>query len=320
MKKFILSLLVCAFSFMPGFIGAQEISAAGGSTYAMPFLAIDISPRNLAMGGVAAAVSPDAYAHFGNVAAVSFSDSFMDVGVSYCLRQPSWQLSNSAVAASSFRVGKKLGLTFGVLSDIGRAYGITDENGMVGGTFVPVDIRAGAGVSYMVADFMSVGAAVNYAGSRLSGISGSSGASDAVFADVQVLFKVKDFTFSLKGSNLGMPVKSVSGMSHWLPMNGSAGAGYCASFGRHSISAGLEAGLFFGGRAAFAGGIGAEYVFSDIIALRTGYHYGSERSPAPSFASVGAGCKFKGLRLDLAWLIAGCAMRNTISAGVGYSF
>jgi hypothetical protein len=58
-----------------------------------------------------------------------------------------------------------------------------------------------------------------------------------------------------------------------------------------------------------------------MVSFRAGYRYGGD-SPIPSFASVGAGVKFSGVKLDLAYLIAGgdSPMKNTLAIGLGYSF
>jgi hypothetical protein len=53
-----------------------------------------------------------------------------------------------------------------------------DENGIAAGSYTPVDMMAGVGLSYRAADFVSLGATLNYAGSRLWGISGHDGMSD----------------------------------------------------------------------------------------------------------------------------------------------
>ena len=320
MRKYIGNLLLsCIIFCVPGFLYAQEMPAAGGKTYAMPFLSMDISPRNIAIGGVESVMPSDAYAHFGNVAAVPFSDSFMDAGVSYCMKQPSVQLSNSIAAAASLKVGKRMGFTFGLLSDIGRKYNMMDENGIAAGSYTPVDMMAGVGLSYRAADFVSLGATLNYAGSRLWGISGHDGTSDVFFVDVQALFRIGGFSISLSAANLGTPVKSVSGISGSLPMNSSAGAGYSVSFGEHLISAGLEAGLFLGGQAALLGGAGAEYMFRDMLALRLGYHYGSDNSAVPSYASAGVGIKLSGITLDASYLFASDVLKNTFSIGISYT-
>ena len=321
MKKYFGKLLLSYLHLCtPGLIHAQEASIAEGYTFAMPFLSMDISPRNLAVGGTTSVMPSDAYAHFGNVAAVPFSGSFMNAGVAYCLKQPSRQTSNSIAAAASLKIGKRLGFTLGLLSDIGRAYNMMDENGVISGSYTPADITAGAGIAYRPADFVSLGATLNYAGSRLWGMSGQDGTSNVFFADIQILFKVRDFNFSLSAANLGTPVKSVSGLSYNLPMNGTVGAGYSVSFGEHNLSAGLEAGLFLGSSTSLFGSAGVEYMFMDIMALRVGYHYGSDISAVPSYASAGVGFHFKGFSIDAAYLFASKVLKNTFSVGLGYSF
>ena len=40
----------------------------------------------------------------------------------------------------------------------------------------------------------------------------------------------------------------------------------------------------------------------------------------PSFASVGAGVAFKGVALNVSYLISSDAIKNTINVGLGFSF
>ncbi|MCM1176680.1 MAG: PorV/PorQ family protein [Clostridium sp.] len=314
MKKYIGTILALNICLCAQILSAQE-NIVTEKTVAMPFLSMDSSPVGMSMGGVPAAVRPDAGAHFGNFAAVPFSDREFSAGASYSLWQPSGASSSIVSAGAMWKAGRRTGLTIGLSSGIGKAYETMDMYGISSGTFTPVDIRAGVGASFLAARFLSIGATLNYARSSLA----AENSLNTFFADVQAIFRFKTFNVSLAARNLGLPVRDASGTQYNLPMDIEAGAGYCNTFGEHQLSIGAEAGYFFcTGSTGFSAGAGAEYVLMDMVAFRAGYHYSNVC--VPSHASAGLGLKFYGVNIDLSYLFASKVMKNTFGIALGYSF
>ena len=79
----------------------------------------------------------------------------------------------------------------------------------------------------------------------------------------------------------------------------------------------LDADYYFSG--GFAAALGAAYTFNDLVSVKAGYRYGGN-SPVGSFASVGVGAKFMGIKLDVAYLIGSDAFKNTLALTLGYAF
>ena len=79
----------------------------------------------------------------------------------------------------------------------------------------------------------------------------------------------------------------------------------------------VDADYFFKG--GLAASFGATYAFDDMVFVRAGYRYGGQ-TVVPSFASIGAGVKFIGIKLDLAYLIASEALGNTLALSLGHTF
>ena len=79
----------------------------------------------------------------------------------------------------------------------------------------------------------------------------------------------------------------------------------------------LDAGYYFTG--GFAAAVGASYAFDDMVFVRAGYRYGG-KSVIPSYASVGAGVRFAGVKVDLAYVVSSSPMANTLGVSLGYSF
>ena len=97
-----------------------------------------------------------------------------------------------------------------------------------------------------------------------------------------------------------------------------AGAGYTIGLGTSSIAVNAEADVLFSG--GFMAGLGAEYSFDDLVFVRAGYHYGDDKKAIPSYGSLGAGVKFFGVRLDVAYLVGSQVLKNSLGVTLGYSF
>lgn len=299
---------------------AQEGSS---ETAALPFLNNSGNSRSLAMGGLVSVLEAGAYSHFGNTAAVPFSDNTFSAAFSYGSWQPSSAKENIFSLGAMWNINDRFGVTFAALTQSGQKYDTINEAGVPTGSFTPNDLRIGAGFSYRFIDNMSVGIGLNYAQSSLAPKSELYKTVFSTFsADIQLLYTISDFKISLEAGNLGIPVKSASGMKSSLPMNARLGGGYDNDFGKHHLSAGIEGGVFFGGPSTGFASAGAEYMYDNLVAVRAGYHYGSEKNGIPSFASVGLGFRFFGVNIDAAYLVAGndSPMKNTFSIGIGYSF
>lgn len=320
----LIRLLLCstALAASIGNVSAQDGNVPSvGETSAMQFLNVGASPRSWAMGGVQAGIQKNEYAQFGSVAAVPFWDETLAAGASYTLWQPT--SSNMIAAGAGWNISGKFGASFGVQTGLNPAYELTNSAGVPDGSFSPSDLRIGAGFAWRVIDCLSVGVGLNYASSRLAPASESyPGSMSSFAADIQLMYVTGNFDISLSTSNLGSSVKSASGKSFGLPMNARLAAGYGNEFGRHHLSAGLEGGMFFGGASAAFAGVGAEYMYNDFVAVRAGWHYGSEKAVIPTFASVGLGLCFAGVNIDVAYLIAAgdSPLQNSMSFGLGYSF
>ena len=297
---------------------APMVAAEAQESVAMPFVDNALNPRSAAMGGISAGLSSDAYAQFGNIAAIPFSSDNLAAGVTYNSWQPTAAGINAGVAGAAYRLGR-FGISFGASAAINQSYEGVSETGVSLGKFTPIDWQVGAGVSYLITDSFSAGIGLNYASSVTSAYYKDL---NTFYADIQLMYVIRQFRISLSGNNLGLPVSSASGTKFNLPMNAALAVSYGNVWGRHGLEAGVEGKAYFGGPSAMGCTVGAEYEYDSLVAVRAGYHYGSEKNGLPSFASVGLGAHVFGVNLDVAYLIAAgnSPLRNTFSVGVGYSF
>ncbi len=289
----------------PALAGAQALSFTAAETDAA---SLGTAGANLTQTGSIANAS------FSNAAAITFSDAKMDVAAGYVMWQPSGVNSSMINVGAAYNLNNKFGVALGFLYGMNPAYDITDANGSVKGQFKPSDMHVNLGLSWRFLPFLSLGANVGYASSTLA--KGSS--YGALAADVFAMAKFAGLKVTAGVANIGTSIKSANGTSFCLPGSVALGAGYEMSFAEtHDVEVLLDADYYFSGW--FAAAAGAAYTYNDLVVVRAGYRYGGA-SPVPSYASVGAGVKFAGAKLDLAYLIGSSAMKNTLALTLGYTF
>ena len=282
---------------------------------ALPYTAAETDAASLGTAG-ANLVQTDAIANasFSNAAAIPFSDAKMDVAAGYTMWQPTGVGSNMINVGAAYNMNNKLGVAVGFLYGMNPAYDITDASGAVKGQFKPSDMHMNVGVAYRFLPFLSVGANVGYATSSLA----KDYSYGALAADVFAMAQFSGLRVTAGVANVGTSVKAKNGTAFSLPTSVALGAGYEMAFADvHSVDLLLDADYYFGGW--FAAAAGAAYTYNDLVVVRAGYRYGGA-SPIPSYASVGAGVKFAGAKLDLAYLIGSSAMKNTLAVTLGYTF
>lgn len=299
---------------VPAVSYGQDNAASGGA--AMGFLVRNTDPASLGAGGTSLTGSGAAYSLFGNPAGMAFSGTKLDVAASYS----SWQPDGASANVIDFGVAGsfgKFGICAGISYGMGAGYDIYDASGQKSGTFSPNEMVAGAGLSWRIVKFLSVGVNLKYATEKLA-----EGSSYGTFAaDALVMGKFGDFRVTAGARNFGGKVKAADGTSFSIPSSVAAGVSFDHTFaGKHCLGAALNGDCYFEGGAVAS--IGAGYTYNDLVSVRAGYSNASGKAPAASFASIGAGVHFFGIRLDFAYLIASSdsPLANTFSVGLGYSF
>lgn len=69
----------------------------------------------------------------------------------------------------------------------------------------------------------------------------------------------------------------------------------------------------------FTWGIGAEYIYANTFALRTGYFHESEFKGARQFVTMGLGFKFKSSRMDISYLFNSSEVNNPLENTLRFS-
>lgn len=264
--------------------------------------------------GRASTHSP-AWSAWMNSAAIPFSDAKMDIGVAYQHWSPSAMVERTIAAGASGHFGI-FGISAGFMTRSGDPYEIIDMNGVPSGQFTPRDIIGCGGLAIRILPYLSIGVDMRYVHQQTT----SNDALAAFSADVLLMAKFGGFTAAAGIANVGGRVTDSDGETWAIPTSIALGLGYEAVFAEvHGVDAYLDFDYFYNSKTITAA-IGAQYGFKDMVFARAGYHIGSQGAVLPSFASVGLGCKFFGVRLDASYTFANKDLLNTFTVGLGYSF
>lgn len=299
MKKIIAASLVLIASLQGAF--AQDVS-----TVAMGFSAFPRDIKTLGIGG------QDAVR---NISARTFEAPVIDGNLSYASYAPKSATASKGIVSSLYgKIADKVGIGASFISDQGNEYTVYDETGQSSGTFKPDDMLITGGVSFKFVPFLSIGAGVRYANSKLT----SANTISSVGADAFLTWGGDNFVLTAGATNIAGKVKSSDGLEYKVPTAATL-AGYYrfALAEKHGLTASAQADYYFVGGVRAAAG--AAYDFSDIVFVRVGYNYGG-KTFIPSYASVGLGIKFIGINVDAAMLFGSGDINNTLQIGVGYSF
>ena len=286
---------------------------AAAQAQALPFVAAETDAASLGTAGANLVQTGSvANASFSNAAAIPFSEQTMDVAAGYTMWQP--VSSHILNVGAAFNLKKKFGVAVGFQYGMNPAYDVTNSSGAVTGQFSPSDMHVNVGLAWRFLPFLSLGANIGYATSSLA--EGQS--YGALAADVFAMAKFGGLKVTAGVANVGTTVKDAAGNEFCIPGSIAVGAGYSKVFGeKNGIDVLVDADYYFSGWMAVAAG--AAYTYNDLVSVRVGYRYGGE-SPVPSYASVGAGVKLLGIKLDAAYLISSSPIGNTLALSLGYTF
>lgn len=294
---------------------AMPAFAQAGSD-AMPFARIDRNPATAgtAFAGTASA-SDIAWSSFSNSAVIPFYDKTFDVAASVQLWAPDGAKSTNIGAGAGYKVNDRIGFSLGFVSQGFESYDIINDVGVKTGSFTPKAIVVNGGFGVRFSDAVSAGANLRYLSQSVT----SATTLDAFAADVLVYYKpVPEAGLTAGIVSVGSSVKSVDGKTYDLPASAKLAGDYTFKSQENAIKLVVDLDYFFAGNFAAAGGL--QYCYNDIFFLRGGYHYGKKDAVLPSFATVGAGFKFAGVKVDVAWLTANKDLGNSLTIGLGYTF
>ena len=189
MNNIFKSFTVLFLSFFPILLAAQ----------ALPFTAIDYNAASLGKGGTSLVqTSSISGTAFTNAAAIPFSDLKADVTAGFAIWAPGGVSTNVLSVTGAYNVKQKLGVAVGLAYGMNPSYDVVDATGTVPGQFKPSEMQLSAGLSYRFLPFLSVGANVGYATSKLA----ENASYGSLVADVFLMAKFGGFKLAAGVSEL----------------------------------------------------------------------------------------------------------------------
>lgn len=263
------------------------------------FLNFPADARQMAMGNGGFTLPSVFSARYNTAAILSEPNHRMGLGASYLKWQPQ-MINSSLVNAGGFYQQGKFGISAGVhYHSLGKT-DVSDGQGNVTGTFSPTEYSLELGAAYLILPQLSAGITLRHIGSKMS--QDNNGSSFA--ADVSVLYFKEFLRIGLGISNIGGKINYGYG-DYNLPTRLKAGMSYqLLSNEKHAVLAVLDAGYqLHPDYSGIVAGIGAEYLFRDLVAFRAGYHV-EDKAVGSSYATLGGGIQLNGIAIDLAYLLA----------------
>lgn len=279
MKKILVIFLMLFSSLMT----AQNIS----------FLNMSSDPVIKAMGGISVIGENSPFIMSDNPSMMSLTGNKVYTGLSYGMWQPMLAPVSMTGLAAYGKVNDRLAIGVDLNMFIEPSYILTDETGMSGGKYYPLEYSIKAGFSYLILEGFSVGINMGYAGSQLAPYYRN----DLFIMDLSMGYRVKGFLLSMACTDIG----SVGS----LPSALKTGFGYeCVLKDVHSLKAAVQADWFFTLRDAVGVGTGIEYAYKNFLFARAGYHWGDETKIIPPYVSMGIGFKYINFGIDVSYIAA----------------
>lgn len=271
---------------------------------AVPFLNIPSDARTAAMGGTGIALEKGAFTLDDNMATSAMTHRTAAFGAIFW----SWAPSTSALklinASGYYRFGK-FAVALGGKYCMEKPFDVVSAVGKPLGTYTPSSFTLGAGFAYRIIDPLAVGVTLRYVSANYY----ENIKEGTVAADINATFSKGGLRAAVGVANLGGKIKGSP-----LPAMAKVGAAYHIG----GFQASAEVDYLFAG--AIMAGIGAEYGFKDIAFIRAGFHYGDAQKAIPTYASVGLGVQYWGVRLDATWITASSVLGNSLGFSLSYSF
>jgi len=255
--------------------------------------------RTAAMGN-AGYVLPSPFSVQRNMAAIMCDNiSTTEAAASYLLWQP--KAANSAlVNVAGYTILKNLGLAAGVRYHTLDIVEKTDEQGNILGIFTPSEYTLEIGFGYTINTHIAAGISLHYINSDMGGEKKAS----AIASDISMLFNYEKLRVGLGCSLLGSKI-SYGYSDYDLPTRIHSGVAYrFINKDLHNVTGVVDAAYQLSSSYnGMIGGVGVEYIYNNLISLRSGWHVEGEKVGV-SYATVGCGAHLAGFSIDFAYMFA----------------
>ncbi len=274
--------------------------SAGAQT--VPFVNLGYNAEQMAMGATNATYN----------GAAAFSE-VSTADISYFNWQPAASGSTMLGLDAAVKAGSRIAvLVDGKFNALPEIQGF-DSFGNPSGTIKSSQLYAALGASYAITDNIAAFLKAKFVSDKLT----DDAKAGAVCADLGFNYHTDGLDVAIMAANLGSKL-NYGTASYSLPMLVKAGAVKDFQAGeKFAVKLAADAGYILSAKSLSAG-VGAEFSLMDMIALRAGYHIGTEMEP--SFATVGLGVNVSVLRVSAAYIIGPKEAGNSLAATLGFAF
>ncbi|MDU1891519.1 MAG: PorV/PorQ family protein [Dysgonomonas sp.] len=290
---------------------AQMVASAG----------IETDARVAGFGGAGVALDANAFSLYRNTAGIIFAEPSKKTAVSYGLSSLYGDNTLHTVGGY-YRLNETHALTAGVRYF--KADEIQNTNdGLTYTSVKPYDMIIDLGYARKMTDELSLSTNLRYVHSKVNEGPGiKNGKSIAL--DLGLYYRKDAYSAAVTASNLGMLVDYGFG-EYRMPANVKAGGAYRLSVASdHLITGSLEGRYNFmpSDFTFFSGGVGAEYMFRKMVAVRGGYNLSSENKSVGNYGSVGGGVYIGPVVADFSYILAedSSIMKDVWRVTVGVNF
>ena len=316
-------------------------------TSSIPFLLINTDARSGGMGDAGVATSSDANSLFHNPAKIAFNDTQFSFGLNYTpwLRNLTDDIfAGSLSAVNRFNERSAWGAEIKYFS-LGEIQ-LSGDTGTLLNQIKPSEFALSGYYALKLSETFSMGIGLKYINSNLD-IDDNFDAINTIAVDISGYYQsdVKTigrtdgrYRFGFNIANLGPKVEYVEGQSNFIPailklgggfdfiLNDKNTVGTYAELKKVLVPAdansdtGWIGGVFESFGDSGAGfSLGAEYLYNQAFALRTGYYYESQSAGNRQYVTLGAGFKTNAFSVDLSYLVNTSDVNNPLENTLRFS-
>lgn len=289
----------------------------------------DVAPdaRSAGMADAYTAMYGNGFSLYTNSAAAALSDDDFAISANYSMLQPKVAGMNSFAVGAFYKFNDRYTVGLGARARMQSVSTVfTDDNGIASGSFDGSVAQFSVDASFGMHIIEGFAAAVNlhfYYDQSPQPIGIVNGIGFGL--DVDLMYSHKYFNVALAAKNLGPAMTYEPGISYALPMD--IRAGYSGNYeivdDVFDINPAVDVDYILN-NSTLTAGVGAEFEFIDMVAVRGGYRYSANEAFMPSYATVGLGVEFFGIGIDAAYYIgmgkAADVLSNTLKIGISYKF
>ncbi len=299
------------------FFAAIVLASTQIYAQSVPFLNVNADPYSHSMGGTTLTLGQNAFTMSNNASAMVLSEEKFHFGGSYNTWQPDF-MNNQNIGFAAYGVFGKFAIGIGGKMFGYESYDVISSSGAATGTFTPKESAFEGAVALKISDAISAGINLRTISSKL----GEDASASAFGADISLTYHKEKLTIAAAVTNLGGEISYSSESSYALPSMAKAGAGYSFDLAEsHKLNVNAEGKLLLDESEIMAG-LGAEYVYNNMLKFRAGYNMGSEKA-IPSYGSVGLGLQLSFVNVDAAYIFGGgenSVLNGSFGVALGFRF